>query len=148
MAKTTIRCIILLAAALLLTHAAAAEAQKIGELVNANKIEYTACKYKEAQMRDEARHYDRVKADLPGMEKRAADLQAKLDLVNPKYREASQKFTRARNGAEGPRKRASEGRNGVPGCLVPIVVGRMQPERPDRQKTLRGDPPRARAPEK
>ena len=148
MAKTTIRCIILLAAALLLTHAAAAEAQKIGELVNANKIEYTACKYKEAQMRDEARHYDSVKADLPGMEKRAADLQAKLDLVNPKYREASQKFTALETEQRALASELPKVENGVPGCLVPIVVGRMQPERPDRQKTLRGDPPRARAPEK
>ena len=93
MIRTPLRCVILLAVALLLIPAVPAGAQKIDDLAHANKIEYTACKYKVAQMQDEARHYDRVKNDLPGMEKQAADLQAKLDLVNPKYQEASQKFT-------------------------------------------------------
>ena len=77
-------------------------------------------------MQDEARHYDRVKNDLPGMEKQAADLQAKLDLVNPKYQEASQKFTALETEQKTIRERASEGREGVPGCLVPIVVRRLQ----------------------
>lgn len=85
MVRTPLRCVILLAAALLLIPAAPAGAQKIDDLAHANKIEYNACKYKAAQMRDEARHYDRARADLPGMEKQAADLQAKLDVLNPKY---------------------------------------------------------------
>ena len=93
MVRTPLRCVILLAAALLLIPAVPAAAQKIDDLAHANRIEYNACKYKLAQMQDEARHYDRVKNDLPGMEKQAADLQAKLDLVNPKYQEASQKVT-------------------------------------------------------
>jgi hypothetical protein len=78
------RCFILLAAALLMS-AVPAWAQKIDDLTQANRIEYNACKYKLAQMTDEVRHYDRVKADLPGMEKQAADLQAKLDVLNLKY---------------------------------------------------------------
>lgn len=69
----------------MLIPAAPAGAQKIDDLAHANKIEYNACKYKAAQMRDEARHYDRARTDLPGMEKQAADLQAKLDVLNPKY---------------------------------------------------------------
>jgi hypothetical protein len=85
MARTPIRRFILLAVALLLIPAAPAGAQKIDDLAHANKIEYNACKYKAAQMRDEARHYDRARSDLPGMEKQAADLQAKLDVLNPKY---------------------------------------------------------------
>ena len=78
------RCFILLAAVLLMI-AVPAWAQKIDDLTQANRIEYNACKYKLAQIRDEVRHYDRVKADLPGMEKQAADLQAKLDVLNQKY---------------------------------------------------------------
>ena len=54
MSSTMVVRLILLAAALLLMTAGPAGAQKIDELVNANKIEYTACKYKAAQMRDEA----------------------------------------------------------------------------------------------
>jgi hypothetical protein len=83
------RYIILLATALFLIFAGPVGAQKMDDLIQANKIEYSACKYKVAQMTDEARHYDRVKADLPGMEKQAADLQAKLDVLNPTY----QKYT-------------------------------------------------------
>jgi hypothetical protein len=79
------RSLILLAAALLLVFAGPVGAQKMDDLIQANKIEYNACKYKVAQMTDEARHYDRVKADLPGMEKQAADLQSKLDVLNPTY---------------------------------------------------------------
>jgi len=85
MDRNPFRCAILLAAALLLILDAPAGAQKVDDLVNANKIEYNACKYKAARMRDEARHYDRVRTtDLPGMEKQAADLQAKLDALNLK----------------------------------------------------------------
>ena len=90
MTRTPLRCITLLAAALLLIPAAPAGAQTVDDLVNANKIEYNACKYKAARMRDEARHYDRVKTtDLPGMEKQAADLQAKLDVLNSKHQRYS-----------------------------------------------------------
>jgi hypothetical protein len=85
MDRSPFPCLILLAAALLLIFAGPAGAQKIDDLVNANRIEYNACKYKLAQMTDEVRYYDRVKADLPAMEKQVADLQAKLDVLNPKY---------------------------------------------------------------
>jgi len=85
MKRAPFRCLILLAIALLLMVAGPVGAQKIDDLVKANKVEYNACKYKLAQMRDEIRHYDRVKADLPGMEKQASDLQAKLDALNLKY---------------------------------------------------------------
>ena len=85
MERSPFRCLILLAAALLLIFAGPVGAQKIDDLLKANKVEYNACKYKLAQMRDEVRHYDRVKADLPGMEKQASDLQAKLDVLNLKY---------------------------------------------------------------
>jgi hypothetical protein len=85
MKRTPFRCLILLAAASLLISAGPVGAQKMDDLVQANRIEYNACKYKLAQMTDEARYYDRVKADLPGMEKQAADLQANLDALNLKY---------------------------------------------------------------
>lgn len=84
MARTPIRRFILLAVALVVIPAAPAWAQKVDDLAHTNKIEYNACKYKAAQMREEARHYDRARADLPGMEKQAADLQAKLDVLNTK----------------------------------------------------------------
>jgi len=89
MDRPAFRCLILLAMALLLIVAVPAGAQKIDDLVQANRIEYNACKYKLAQMTDEARYYDRAKADLPGMEKQVADLQAKLDVLNPKYQRYS-----------------------------------------------------------
>jgi hypothetical protein len=89
MDRSPFRYLILLAVVSLLIFAGSVGAQKIDDLVNANKIEYNACKYKLAQMTDEVRYYDRVKADLPGMEKQVADLQAKLDVLNPKY----QKYT-------------------------------------------------------
>ncbi len=84
MERSPLQRLILLVAAFL-TIAVPAGAQKIDDLVQAYRIEYNACKYKLAQMTDEARHYDRVRADLPGMEKQVADLQAKLDVLNPKY---------------------------------------------------------------
>lgn len=87
----TLRTLLPLLIALALLPAALADAQKVDDLVNANRIEYTLCKYKAAQMHDEVRQVDSAKADLPGMEKQAAELQAKLDALNPKYREAQLK---------------------------------------------------------
>jgi hypothetical protein len=85
MNSSPFRHLILLAAALLLIFAGPAGAQKIDDLVNADRIESNACRYRLAQMSDEVRRYDRAKADLPGMEKQVADLQAKLDVLNQKY---------------------------------------------------------------
>ena len=88
MMNGTVRSCLPLLIALVFLPAALADAQKIDDLVNANRIEYTLCKYKAARMHDEARQVDSTKADLPGMEKQAAELQAKLDALNPKYRDA------------------------------------------------------------
>jgi hypothetical protein len=82
------RCFILLAAVLLMV-AGPAGAQKMDDLIQSNRIEYNACKYKLTRMTDEVRYYDHVKADLPGMEKQAADLQAELDILNLKYQRYS-----------------------------------------------------------
>ena len=69
-----------------------AEAQGIDDLTRTGRADYAACRHKLAQMIDEARYYDRMKEDLPGMEKQAAELQARLDTLNPKHREALQKL--------------------------------------------------------
>jgi len=69
-----------------------AEAQRIDDLTRTGRADYAACRHKLAQMIDEARYYERMKADLPGMETQAAELQARLDALNPKYREAAQKL--------------------------------------------------------
>ncbi len=89
MHRPLFRILILLATALSLIVSVSAGAQKMDDPVQASRIEYNACRYKLAQMTDEVRHYDRVKADLPGMEKQAADLQARLDILNQK----SQRYT-------------------------------------------------------
>jgi len=75
-----------------LSPAGHAEAQQIDDLTRSGRAEAAACLHKLAQMRDEARYYDGMKADLPGMEKQAAELQARLDALIPKAREASNRF--------------------------------------------------------
>ena len=80
---------LVLLAVLILLPTAPAGAQRVDDLVNANRIEHNACKYKLARMTDEARYYDRVKAELPEMEKQAAELQGKLDEAMAKHRRAS-----------------------------------------------------------
>lgn len=69
-----------------------ADAQEIDDLTRTGRADYAACRHRLAQMIDEARYYNRMKADLPGMEKQAAELQARLDALNPKHRETSQKL--------------------------------------------------------
>jgi len=88
MIRSPLSSLILLA---VLVLAVPAGAQKVDDLVNANRIELTLCKYKAARMHDDARQVDSAKADLPGMERQVADLQAKLDALSPKFREAKQK---------------------------------------------------------
>jgi len=68
------------------------EAQGIDDLNRTGRAGYAACRHKLAQMIDEALYYDRMKADLPGMEAHAAELQAKLDTLNAKHGESSKRL--------------------------------------------------------
>jgi len=81
-----------LALAVLMLCGGPAEAQRIDDLARTGRVEAAACRHALAQMIDEARYYDRMQADLLGMEARAAELQARLNDLNPKHRELSRKL--------------------------------------------------------
>ena len=92
MAALPLRCLVLLALTVIAPVACAAHAQGIDDLGRTGKAEQAACRHRLAQMLDEARYYDRMKADLPGMEKQAAELRARLEGLSPKYRELTEKL--------------------------------------------------------
>jgi hypothetical protein len=97
MAAAPFRCPVLLIPLLLFVLAALppanpAEAQSTDDLTRTGRVDVAACRHKLAQMVDEARYYDRMRADLPGMEAQAAELQATLDTLSPKCREISRKL--------------------------------------------------------
>ncbi|HQL89449.1 MAG TPA: hypothetical protein PLQ15_02520 [Syntrophales bacterium] len=81
-----------LALAALMISGGAAEAQRIDDLARAGRVEAAACRHRLAQMRDMAQYYDRMAADLPGMERQAAELQAQLGALIPQIREASSRL--------------------------------------------------------
>lgn len=92
MAALMSRCLALFMLAALVL-AGPATAQRIDDLARSGRTGDAACRHKLAQMLAEARYYDRMKADLPGMEKQAAELQARHDLLLSKVREASTRRT-------------------------------------------------------
>ncbi|NPV05980.1 MAG: hypothetical protein HPY67_14770 [Syntrophaceae bacterium] len=70
-----------------------AETQKNDGLARTGRVEAVACRHRLAQMIDEARYYDRMRADLAGMETQAAELQARLSDLIPRHRDAVQRLT-------------------------------------------------------
>ena len=75
-----------------LPPACPADAQGIDDLARTGGADYAVCRHKLAQMIEEAQYYERMKADLPGMETQTAELQARLDALNAKYRESAQQL--------------------------------------------------------
>lgn len=75
-----------------LPPACPADAQGIDDLARTGGADYAVCRHKLAQMIEEAHYYERMKADLPGMETQTAELQARLDALNAKYRESAQQL--------------------------------------------------------
>lgn len=82
----------LLALAALMLCGGPAEAQRIDDLAQTGRVEAAACRHRLAQMLDMARYHDRMTADLPGMERQTAELQAQLDALIPQIREASSRL--------------------------------------------------------